>query len=238
MDFVAGHREQINAEFANVYGNFPDGLNRIGMQQNAAAPGYFADLLDGLNHSGFVVRMHHGNQQSGFAHGRFNRLGIHAPGSIDGNIGNFSAGTFQRLAGGQNRRVLDLCRDDMVARAIAASEDTPEGGIIGFSPSGSEDNFARVGAQQFGDGAAGALPRLPALPGQRYERSWHFRNSRGNRAAWLPARDHPREWSRYYPDRFFPSSCPRIAYSVVLQRSPNRDRSESVAVSRIGDGLF
>src|SRR5918993_143587 len=78
IELVSRQREQIDAERIDVEGQRARSLHRIGMQRNTAVPGNRGNVLDRLNRTRLIVRVHDGDQARLWPH-----LGGDCPGIDD-----------------------------------------------------------------------------------------------------------------------------------------------------------
>ena len=114
------------------------------MQKHSAPMRNFGDFLNWLDHTGFIISMHHRNQQRRVANSGFNRMGIHSARSIHRRIGNFRASGFHGFAGHQNCRMLNFGCNNVITGTFAAAQHAPERPIVRLGSSGSENDLPRL----------------------------------------------------------------------------------------------
>ena len=159
MQLMAGERQQIGLEAADLNGNLARGLYRVGVEVDVGFRSDSPDLLNGLQHAGFVVCHHDGNQPGTGAQGFADVFRVNQAAPVHRNVGYFAAFALQMLAGVQDRVMLDGRADHVVARPGQPEE----GQIVGFGAAAGKDNLRRASPQQRGYRFAGALHRRPGV---------------------------------------------------------------------------
>jgi hypothetical protein len=116
------------------------------------------DLGDRLDRADLVVGMHHAHEDGARRERAPDIVGIDAARPVDREIGDAGALALEEAAWGQDRRVLDLTGDDLIAGFASGEEDALERQIVGLAATAGEHHLARPTAQQRGEG----LPKASA----------------------------------------------------------------------------
>ena len=104
---MSGDGKQIAADALYVDRDLSRRLHRIGMEVNIGFGGDFADLFDRLQHAGFIVGHHDGDEPGIRPQRPAHVVGINLAPAVHRNVGDFAARCFQMLAGVQHRMMLD-----------------------------------------------------------------------------------------------------------------------------------
>ena len=99
--------------------------------------GDFADLFHGLQHTGFVVGHHDGDEPRIRPQGPPDIIGIYSPVAIHRNVSHLTAGCLQLLARVQHCMVFDRRGNDVVARF----DQTKDCQVVAFRATAGEDNL-------------------------------------------------------------------------------------------------
>ena len=159
VQFVSGDREQVAAETFYFDWHLPCRLYRVGVKINVGFGGDLANLLDGLQDAGFVVRHHDGDELGVRAQGAADVVGINQAAAIHGDVGDFASHRFQMLAGVQHRMMLDG-RTDYVVSGTGQARD---GEVIALGAAAGEDDFRGPAPEQRRHRFACALDCRPRL---------------------------------------------------------------------------
>ncbi len=153
VHFVARDRDQVGAEFAEVDGQFADGLHGVGVEERPAAVGENADGLDRLEDARFVVGEHDGDE-GGVGTESFADLvgGDEAFGSW-GKVGDVDALLFELLSGVEDGVVLDGGGDEV----LAGSEAAEEGVVVRLGAAGGEGDVGGADVEERGEVLAGVV---------------------------------------------------------------------------------
>ena len=116
MHLVSGDGEQIAADALDIDRDLACRLHRVGVEVDIGLGGDFADLFDRLQHAGFVVGHHDGDQPGIRPQRSADVVGINLAAAVHWNVCDFAARRFQMLAGVQHRMMLDGRSDDMLSR--------------------------------------------------------------------------------------------------------------------------
>src|SRR5579863_3487340 len=101
--------------------------------------------LDGPN---LVIGMHDAHENCA-RRDRAAKVGwINAAGAVDGQIAHLCAQAFEKSAGFNHRRMLDLRRNDVVALVAEGEEDAFEGEVIGLAAAACENDLVVLAAKQ------------------------------------------------------------------------------------------
>lgn len=82
---MSRHAKQIIPYRLHIHRQRAESLHRIRMKQHTPLLTYPGDLLNRLQSSDFIVRMHHRNEQSLFANGLLHITRIHLPAAVNRN---------------------------------------------------------------------------------------------------------------------------------------------------------
>jgi hypothetical protein len=115
VEFVAHDRQQIDAELVDAGRNLADGLRSVGVKQHAMLAGNTGTVLDRLDRADFVVGVHDADQDRPRCDRSPKIVGIDTSRSVDREAGDACAKAFEKPARFENRRMLDLRCDNMVA---------------------------------------------------------------------------------------------------------------------------
>ena len=162
MDLVSGQREHIDVLLFHVDLHIADGLDRIGVEQNAVLFADGADLRNGLNGADLVVGVHDGHQSGVLTDGILYLLGGNETVLVHRQVGDLKALFFQSGTGVQNGVMLEYGGDDVLfalgRHQLGGAFDGP---VVRLGAAGGEvDLHAVVGtglfyAQRFFDLVAG-----------------------------------------------------------------------------------
>ena len=95
---MSGDRKQIAADALYIDRNLARRLHRVGMEVDIGFGGDFADLFDRLQHTGFIVGHHDGDEPGIRPQRAANVVRIDQAPAVHRNVGDFAAGRFQMLA--------------------------------------------------------------------------------------------------------------------------------------------
>src|SRR5689334_23941737 len=99
VELVAGDGEEVYAEGVDVYRDFSCRLHGVGVEVDVVLCGYFADLVERLDSTEFIVGVHDGDEQSFRTDGLAQFFEVNEAIRIDGEVGHGRAFFFQSLAG-------------------------------------------------------------------------------------------------------------------------------------------
>ena len=120
-----------------------NGLHRIRMEQHAALPAYFPDLGDGHDRADLVVCEHDGNKDGLVRYGICDLFRRDHAVFIHRQVGDFDPALLKRLAGVQDRMMLHIGGDDVVALALVAFRHAKEHRVVAFRAAAGEDDLLR-----------------------------------------------------------------------------------------------
>ena len=115
INFVRGDGEQIHAEVIHVERELAGGLHGVAVEVHIRFGGDAADFFDGLNRAEFIVCVHHADENCFGAQRAANFFGIDDARAPDWHVGDVDALLFERLAGVEDRVMLDRRGDDVLA---------------------------------------------------------------------------------------------------------------------------
>ena len=95
---MPGDGKQIAADALHVDRNLAGCLHRIGVEVNIGLGGDFADLFHRLQHAGFIVGHHDGDEPGIRPQRAAHVVGIDLAAAVDRNVRDFAARRFQMLA--------------------------------------------------------------------------------------------------------------------------------------------
>ena len=164
INFVTGEGHQVNFQLAQIDRQFAHALGRVNVVNDTAGAAHFADGSDILHHADFVVHVHNGNQDGVVTHRRFQFFQIDNTVALRSKVGHFKTFALELTAGIQHRFMLSFAGDDVLAFFLIKVGCTFNRQVIGFRCAGGKDDFARIGADQFGNLITGDIYRLFSLP--------------------------------------------------------------------------
>ena len=166
IDFVAGEGHQINFQLAQIDRQFAHALGRINVIDDAARTAHFADSRDILHHADFVIHVHDGHEDSVVTHCRFKFFQVDNAVTLRGEVGDFKPFALQLTTGVQHGFVFGFAGDDVLAFFLIKVGCTFNRQVIGFSRTGSKDDFTRVSAHEVSNLVTGDIYRLFSLPAE------------------------------------------------------------------------
>jgi len=137
MELVRGNREQITTDLLHIDGHLASGLYRVGMEINVSLSGNATNLLDRLEHAGFIVCHHDRNELGVWTQRTLQLIGIDQSATINRQVSHFRPALLEALAGIQNRMVFNLGSNDVVT-GMSQSENSK---IVTFSTAAGENNL-------------------------------------------------------------------------------------------------
>lgn len=99
VHLVAGQREEIDAELIDVDGDFGSGLSGIRMEDGVVSVRELGAPANRLDHTGFVVAVHHGDDGSVVVDVCFERIDVDASAVVNPDAGDTPAIRFEAVAG-------------------------------------------------------------------------------------------------------------------------------------------
>ena len=116
VDLVPRKSQQINAHPFRINPVFAVGLHRIHMEQRLGIDHFhnLRNLLNGLHGTDLIVHKHHRHENGFRRHGRPQGIQLHNAVVIHRQVGHRKALGFQIFHRLQHRRMLDLCRDQVL----------------------------------------------------------------------------------------------------------------------------
>ena len=163
VDLMRRERNQIRARALDVERDFSDGLNGVGMEENALFFADFGDFRDRVDRADFVIGEHHGNQDRAAAYRLTHIFSAYAAILIDRKIGDLEALGLKIMASIQNGLMLDGRRDDVIAFFFVHLGYTDQGEIVTLGRAAGEDDFFFVRADELCDLATGMLDGASAV---------------------------------------------------------------------------
>jgi S-adenosylmethionine hydrolase len=154
IHLVGRNRIEIHAKPVHVEIDSSPRLHAIGMEGDAGLARGRGYVPNGLNRAGFVVCMHHGNQNRVGAQFALQIVGIDDACLADAEKRDLDPFAMQFLAGVQYRRVFNLGGDYVLPPRAARAHRTQNSEIIRLGATGCEHDFAWRRPQLFGHPAA------------------------------------------------------------------------------------
>ena len=135
MQLVCREREQINLQASDVERDFASGLHCVGVEQDSMQLGQVGEFLDRLDRAHDVVCRHDRDQSDVRLRRAKQAVGTNQAIGINREERDLCSAAGEKLAGFENRSVLD-CTGDDVAGIAADSIGADEGEIVGFGAAG------------------------------------------------------------------------------------------------------
>ena len=156
---MPGDGKQIAANALYVDRDLARRLHRVGVEVNIGLGGDLADLFHRLQHAGFIVGHHDGDQPGVRPQRPAHVVGIDLASAVHRNVGDFAARCFQMLARVQHGMMLDGRGDDM----LSGFGETKNCQVVGFGATAGEHDLRSAASQQSGHRLARTLHRRPRL---------------------------------------------------------------------------
>ena len=147
MQLVAGNRQELQLDFAQVDRNFPCHLHRVGVKRHAFIARDLRDLFDGENHARLVVGPHHGNQRGIGANGIGQGAQTQAARFIDTDDCDFVTASLQFLRRFAHCAVFDRGGNDVLAIRSCFKRGM-ESGVVRFRAATGEHDLAWLATQE------------------------------------------------------------------------------------------
>ena len=150
-ELVAGQRQQVDAQVADVHAGLAHGLDGIGVEDGAGVVGHSRQLDDGLQRANLVVGVHHRDQGGLWRHDLAEGLGADAPRAVGGDQAQRPTAPGQVLAGVEDSLVLDGAGHQVGAPARFQSfSHASDREVVGLGAAGGPDQVVGLGADQGG----------------------------------------------------------------------------------------
>jgi hypothetical protein len=162
VDLVRGHRHEGEPRFARGQGELAEGLDPVRVERDAPLRRDAPDLLDRHQRAGLAVRRLDRDQDRVGTQRVPHVVRVHQPLAVDRQIRHGVTGLLQRLAGAQERMVLDHGGDDVSARPRARN--TLDRQVVRLCAAGGEHDLVRRDAEKARDALAGNVDALTSLP--------------------------------------------------------------------------
>ncbi len=164
VGLVRGKRHQVDLHLLQVDLHLAGGLGGIDMEQDAAHPGQLANGGDVVDGADLIVHVHHRHEDGVLAQRRLDhRRGDDAVfARLD--VGHFEPFTLELASGIQNRLVLDLRGDDVLALGRVEVGDTLDRQVVRLGGTRGPDDLTRVGIDQLGHLATRIFHRFFRFP--------------------------------------------------------------------------
>lgn len=155
VKFVAAEGGRVDVEGAEINRNLADGLNGVGVQERASRVNAGGDFAHGVDHAGFVVGQHEGDERRLRGEGGGERGFIERAVGADWQQVDAVALSGETFAPTEDGRVFDGT-EEYVAAAGAGVEGGADGEGVAFGAAAGEDDGAVGDAEQRGDFGAGS----------------------------------------------------------------------------------
>ena len=158
VELVGGEGEHVDVVVYDVDRNVADGLDRVGVEEDACFAADRADLTDWLDGADLVVRVHD-RDQAGLGRDRFpDLLGRDQAVLVDVQIGHGEALFFELLQRVEHGVVLKGRGDDVgLALLFADDRGAADGLVVGLGAAGGEGDLSGICAQDRCAAGAGVL---------------------------------------------------------------------------------
>ena len=163
---MAGEREHVDVVGDDVDGDLADGLDGVGVEDDALFVAERADFLDRLDDADFVVGVHDRDEDGLVVHGALEVFDVDEAVALHGEIGDAEALLFELLAGVEDGLVLGDFGDDVVAALAVHLGDALDGEVVGLGGAGGEDDFLGGAADERGDLLACLVDGLLGFPAE------------------------------------------------------------------------
>src|SRR5581483_5496157 len=137
------------------------------MEKDAAFAAEPPDLFNGLEHAGFIVRRHDGDQDGLWRKRVFESVKINQTVRFYGKPGNAITVLLQIFAAIKNSLVLAHSSNDVVATRALGLSDAEDSEVVAFSGAGGKNNLLRRRADCSGDLTAGRFHSRSSFPSKR-----------------------------------------------------------------------
>ena len=141
------------------------------MEKDPVRSADFSEALDRLDRAGFVVGVHHRNQNGVRAEHGGEVLGIDDSRGINGEDRNLEAFLFRQMLGGMEHGVmLDRRDDEMFALCRLGAGESHHGEVAGFGAAAGENDLVRPRAEDRRETVAGVIHRRTGATTSRVDR--------------------------------------------------------------------
>ena len=167
VHLVAGHREEVHAQFLDVGRDLSHGLRRVRVERDACLTSDGGDLGDRLDRSHLVVGVHDRDEDGPGCDRLPHIVRIHHPVPIHRQDRHPRAKFLQEPARVERRRMFHCSRDDMVPRVPVCEVDPLDGMVVRLAPAAGKDHFGRIAPKGPPPVRGLSPPHLsPAFPAQ------------------------------------------------------------------------
>ena len=168
---MGGDRERGEAGHFHRERKFAERLDRIGVEKDAVRGADFGEALDRLDRAGFVIGVHHRNQNGVRAEHGSEVLGIDDSGRIDGEDRNLKALVFRQMLGGvEHGMMLDRGNDEMFSFSRLGAGEAHHGEVAGFGATAGENDLMWPRTEDRGKTVAGVIHRRTGTTTSRVDR--------------------------------------------------------------------
>jgi hypothetical protein len=118
VDFVAADADQVDPGIAQGCDQPSEGLGRVDMKPDISSVEHGRNLVDRLNDAGFVIGMHHADQQGIGAQGVADDRGVHPSPAIRPDMRDFESAPFEFRQRLEHGMMLNRSRYDVAASLL------------------------------------------------------------------------------------------------------------------------
>jgi len=148
VKFVAGDCQKIDPEFIDACWNLANGLRGVGVKQNIVVvcdPGAIFDRLDGAD---LIVGVHDADKDRAGCNGSAEIVRVKSTCAIDRQIGHVGTKVLKESARLDNRRVLDLGRDDVVTLVAVSKKHALKSKVICLAAAARKNNLVILATEE------------------------------------------------------------------------------------------
>ena len=151
VNLVGGEGGKVNVHLLHVNIHVAHALGGIRVEQHPFLAGDFADLLQRVDGPDLVVGRHQGHQDGLVGDGVGQLIEVNRAVLVHRQEGHLEPPLLQHVAGVQNRLVLDLAGDDVVALFLEEFRHAGQGQVVRFGRAAGQDDLLFGRADQRGD---------------------------------------------------------------------------------------
>ena len=144
VHLVARPGHEVNTNLLGVNRNLAYRLGSIRHEEYTVLGANFTDFFHRLNHPGFVVGPHDGDEDRLIGDGRFEGFEADEAFAVYFQVGYFTTLLFYLFTGIEHGFVLRCCGDDVVAFAGVHLKDAFDGEVVRLRSAGSKDDLTGV----------------------------------------------------------------------------------------------
>ncbi len=166
VGLVRGEGHQVDLELVQVDLDLAGRLCGVDVEQHAAGAGQLADGGDVVDGADLVVHVHDRDQDGVVTQRRLDQSRSDQAIFSRLQVGHFETFALQLATGVEDRLVLDLRGDDVLALARVEVRDALDRQVVGLGGAGGPDDLAGIGVDQFGHLATGVFHGFFGFPAE------------------------------------------------------------------------